>query len=103
MDVSEESALLLKVRRMVTPPCGQLCFALADNGGWSALLAGTVKRNTLLRFQLRVARRMTLKGRIKHASRTRCNAVVVNHNHHPCLRPKRTFLGRSGNLRGTRS
>ena len=79
--------------------------ALAENddGGWSALLAGTVKRNTLMRFRLCVTGRMTLQGRVKCPSRTRCHGVVLNHNHNPCVRVKRTFLRRSGYLRGARN
>jgi hypothetical protein len=66
--------------------------------GWSAFLAGTVKRNTPMRVRLCVTRRMTLQGRVKCLNLTRCSGVVPHCNRWPCVREERTFAWRSGYL-----
>lgn len=68
----------------------------------SAFPAGTVKRNTPLRFRLGVTRRMALQGRVECTSRARCNGAGLHLWHLPCVRKKWTFLWRSGYLPSAR-
>jgi hypothetical protein len=87
---------------MTIESCMRSELAGFDSRGGSAFLAGTVKRNTPLRFRLLVTCRMTLQARVKCPSRVWRNGGVFHRCHLPCVREQWAFLWRSGNLRGAR-